>query len=105
MIRKVQSKHTRRIKEHNLQINRTKQVQKKVDDASKALIQVGFKTDNVKVKPKSGNFKVISDEMLKLNVGDKIKSKGNVATLTDHNLQVDTNKVPFIEKKLIQYQE
>ena len=49
-IRKVTSKHTTRIKEHNIRINRTKQIQKKVDDASKALIQVEFKEDNVKIK-------------------------------------------------------
>ena len=72
-IRKVTSKHTTRIKEHNIQINRTKQIQKKVDDASKALIQVEFKEDNVKIKPNSGNFKVISDEVIKLSVGDEVK--------------------------------
>ena len=41
---------------------------------------------------------MISDEVLKLNVGDEIKAEGNVAIVTDQHLQVDTKQVPFIAK-------
>ena len=61
-------------------------------------LEVEFKINNIKVKPNSGNFKVISDEVLKLNVGDEIKAEGNVAIVTDQHLQVDTKQVPFIAK-------
>ena len=90
-MRKVNVKMTSRKKEHDIKINRLKQVQKKVDDASKALIRVEYKNDDIQIKTNSGNFKIISEEVMKLNMGDIMKTGGDtIATVTDKFWQVDT---------------
>ena len=61
-----------RSKEHSFKLNQVKQVQKKIQDASKTLIRVEYKDDHIKIKPNSGNFKVLSTTVKKLKVGDKI---------------------------------
>ena len=61
---KVKEKSTyARSKEHNFQINQVKQVQKKVNHASKSLVRVEHKEDHIKVKPNSGCFKVLSERV------------------------------------------
>ena len=88
-----------RSKEHNIQINQIKQVQKKVNDASKSLVRIEYKDDHIKIKPNSGCFMVISDKVKEMKVGDIIKMDDKtIATVTDQHLQVDRNKVPFIMK-------
>ena len=88
-----------RSKEHDFQINQIKQVQKKVGDSSKALIRVENKEDHIKIKPNSGNFKVISEEVRKMKVGDEIRfENGPIAKVTDQHYQIDRNKVPFLIK-------
>ena len=69
-----------RSKEHNFKINEFKQVQKKVNEASKALVKVEYREDHIKVKPNSGNFKVISDQVKKIKVGDVLKFQGGANT-------------------------
>ena len=98
-MRKVKPKLTGRSKEHDIKINRIKQVQKKVDDASKALIMVEFKDDNIKIKPNSGNFKAISDELMKLSIGNEIKNEGTaLAIVADQHSQVNKDQIPFLVK-------
>ena len=94
--RKVKEKTVHgRSKEHNLKINQTKQVQKKVNDASKSLVRV----DHIKIKPNSGCFKVISDKVKKMKVGDQIEvGNESTATVTDQYYQVDRQQTPFMVK-------
>ena len=73
-----------RSKEHDFKINQIKQVQKKVGDASNALIRVEYKEDHIKIKPNRGNFKVISEEVKKMKCGDEIRFEiGPIAKVTD----------------------
>ena len=98
-----------RSKEHNFKINEFKQVQKKVNDASKALVKVEYREDHIKIKPNSGNFKVISDQVKKMKVGDMITFQGGAtatgaittgatARVTDQHYQVDAKQIPFMVK-------
>ena len=76
-------------------------MQKKVNDASKTLVRVEHKEDHIKIKPNSGWFKVISDKVKKMKVGDKIELGYEVTvtvTVTDQYYQVDRTQTPFIGK-------
>ena len=98
-MRKVNVKMTSRKKEHDIKINRLKQVQKKVDDASKALIRVEYKNDDIKIMTNSGNFKMISEEVMKLDMGDEMKTdREPIASVTDKHWQVDINQIPYMVK-------
>ena len=62
-----------RSKVHNCTLNVEEQVKRKIHHAASALLKVEINDDDIKIRPNSGNFKVHSEEMLKLKVGDKLK--------------------------------
>ena len=69
----VKSEETRS-KVHNFTLNMEEQVKRKIQHAGSALLNVEINDDDIKIRTNSGNFKVLSEEMLKLKVGDKIEN-------------------------------
>ena len=98
--RKVQDKVIiGRNKVHDFKLNQIKHVQKKVEDASKALVRVEYKDNHIKIKPNSGNFRVLSTAVKKMKIGDEIKNENeHIAKVTDQHFQIDSKQVPFLVK-------
>ena len=87
-----------RSKQHDITLDIAKQVQNKVDASEKALIMTEVNTEEIKIITNSGNFKVISEEVMKLNNGNEIKGDVATAKVTDQNSQKDKNGVAFMIK-------
>ena len=89
---------TSRTKAHDFKLNIEEQVERKVMHALKAVLKVETNDKDIKIRPNSGNFKVLSDEIKKLKVGDEIKYKEGSAVVKDQYEQTDINKVPYMLK-------
>ena len=87
-----------RRKQHDVTINVVKQVQRKVDDSDKALIMTEVNKEEIKVITNSGNFKYISEEVVKLQVGGDIKTDTATARVIDQHAQTDRNGITFMLK-------
>ena len=87
-----------RSKSHDFSLNIGEQVQRKVLDADKALLKVETNQDEIKIKPNSGNFKCLSEEVNKLKIGDEINTNEAVAIVKDKYEQTDTKKIPYMVK-------
>ena len=83
---------------HNFKLNVEEQVQRKIEHATKAILKVEINKEDIKIKPNSGNFKVISEEIKKFKIGDEIKSKDGIAVVKDKYEQTDINKIPYMSK-------
>ena len=89
---------TSRTKAHDFKLNVEEQVQRKVMHSLKAVLKVETNDEDIKIRPNSGNFKVLSEEIKKLKVGDEIKYKEGSAVVKDQYEQTDINKVPYMLK-------
>ena len=87
-----------RSKQHEITLNVEKQVMKKVEDLEKALIMTEVNSEEIKIITNSGNFKVLSEELKKLQPGEDIKCEVSIAKVTDTHTQTDKNGVPFVIK-------
>ena len=54
--------------------------------------------EEIKIFPNSGNFKLLAEEVLKLKVGDEIKSKEAIATVKDQYQQTHFKGTPYMVK-------
>ena len=88
----------KRTKNHAFTLNVEEQVKRKINDADKVLLKIEKNEDDIKIHPNSGNFKVISEEVLNLQVGQEFKSDEVLAKVTDIHQQSDKNKVVFMVK-------
>ena len=87
-----------RIKVHDFTLNQEEQVQRKIDHASKAMLKVEINNEEIKIKPNSGVFKVLAEEIVKLKVGDEIRTKTAVGIVKDQHQQTDNKSVPYMIK-------
>ena len=62
-------------KQHDINLDVVKQVQKKVEDSEKALMMTEINTEEIKIITNSGNFKALSEEVIKLNIGADLKGE------------------------------
>ena len=97
VVNNVEVKPTR-TQAHDFKLNVEEQVQRKVGHAAKVILKVELNEEEIKIRPNSGNFKVISEEIRKLKVGDEIKYKDASAVVKDQYEQTDSNKIPFMIK-------
>ena len=88
----------KRTQGHDFKLNVEQQVQRKVQHAAKALMKVESNDETVKIKPNSGNFKVLSQEFVNIKVGDEIKSPEGVAVVKDQHQQTDIRGIPYMVK-------
>ena len=87
-----------RSKAHDFPLNVKEQVERKILHAGRIPIKVEMNEEEIKIKPNSGSFKAIYEEVLKLNVGDKIQGKDAVASVTDKHEQTDIHKITYMVK-------
>ena len=87
-----------RIKSHDFSLNVKEQVDRKVHHAGKVPMKFKVNEEEIKIKPNSGCFKAIYEEVLNLKVGDKIKGTDAIATVRDKHAQTDINKIPYLVK-------
>ena len=90
--------NTTRTKAHDFNLDKERQIQRKIVDADKALLKVENNEDDIKIRPNSGTFKVISEEVLKLEVGQEIRGNEAVAIVIDKYQQTDKSNIPFMVK-------
>ena len=88
----------KRTQSHGFKLNVEEQVQRKVQHANKAVMKVECNTEEIKIKPNSGNFKVLSEEIIKLKVGEEIKTFEGVAVVKDQHQQTDLRGIPYMVK-------
>ena len=62
------------------------------------MLKVEIYDDDIKIWPNSGNFKVLSEEMLKFKVGDKIENTESIAIVKDQVEKTDIKEISFIAK-------
>ena len=60
-------------------------------------MKVEINNEEIKLKPNSGNYKVLPEEVLKLKVEDKIGSK-DWAEVKDQHQQTDFRGIPYMVK-------
>ena len=87
-----------RNKVHNFTLNVEEQVKRKVQHAGSVMLKVERSDDVIKIRPNSGNFKVLSEEMQKIKVGEKITTKEAVAIVTDQVEQTDIKGISHMTK-------
>ena len=87
-----------RNKEHDITLDIVKQVQNKINDSERALIMTEINNEEIKIITNSGCFKAISEEVVKIKVGDEIKSEVAIARVTDQHYQNDKNGTTFMVK-------
>ena len=63
---------SRKNKTNGLSLNVEKQVERKIEEA---LIKVENNEEEIKIRPNSGKFKVISEDVLGLTVGQEFKTE------------------------------
>ena len=95
---KASNEQGKRSQTHDFKLNIEQQVGRKIEHASKALMKVELNEEEIKIKPNSGNFKMLSEEVLKLKVGEKIKNNVGVAEVKDQHEQTDINGTPYMVK-------
>ena len=88
----------KRTQAHAFKLNVEQQVQRKVQHASKALLKVECKDEEIKIKPNSGIFKVISEALTNIKVGEEIKTYEGVAVVKDQHQQTDIRGIPYMVK-------
>ena len=88
----------KRTKIHDFNLDVQKQVQRKIEHANNAVLKVEINNEEIKLKPNSGNFKVLSEEVLKLKVGDVIGSNDALAQVKDQHQQTDLRGIPYMMK-------
>ena len=62
-------------------------------------------SEEVKIITNSGNFKYISEEVLKLQIGGEIKNDIATARVQDIHTQTDKNGIPFMVKTEFQVKD
>ena len=87
-----------RSKAHDIVLNVHDQVERKILHAGNSVMRVEVNEEEIKIKTNSGSFKALSEEIIKLNVGDKIEGTEATATVRDHYEQTDINKIPYMVK-------
>ena len=88
----------KRTQSHDFQLNVEKEVQKKVNLATKALLKVECGEEEIKIKPNSGNFKVLSQEVINIRVWGEIKTIEGLAVVKDQHQQTDVRGIPYMVK-------
>ena len=94
-----------RSKTNDFILNVQEQIQRKVQHAAKALLKIENNPEEIKIIPNSGNFKVLAEEVIKLKVGEEIKTKEAVATVTDQYQQTDFKGSPYLVETEFQVEE
>ena len=83
---------------HDFKLNIEEQVQRKIEHSVKVILKVELNEEEIKIRPNSGNLKVLSEEIMKLKVGDVIKYDDVTAVVKDQHEQTDVNKIPYMIK-------
>ena len=87
-----------RSKSHEFKLNVEKQINRNIEDAHKEVLKVKNNEEEIKIRPNSGNIKVIAEEVLKLKVGHEFKNEEAIATVKDVHQQTDSKNIPFMVK-------
>ena len=86
------------VKVHDFTQNMEDKGVNKIDIPSKAVMRVEISPNEIKINTNPGLFNVLSEEILKLNVKDEIKTKEGVATVKDQLNQTDIKGNPYMVK-------